>query len=71
MTARGLLLMQAVYGFTPMQQLIGPAQRLAALGVPVSQAFENDLSVVSGPLARRPRGARRVRDTRWRRTRWP
>jgi gamma-glutamyltranspeptidase/glutathione hydrolase len=50
MTARGLLLMQAVYGYTPIQQLIGPAQRLAALGVPVSQAFENDLSVVSGPL---------------------
>ena len=54
MTARGLLLMQAVYGFTPMQQLIGPAQRLAALGVPVSQAFENDLSVVSGPLLADP-----------------
>ena len=50
MTARGLLLMQAVYGYTPIQQLIGPAQRLAALGVPVSQAFENDLAVVSGPL---------------------
>jgi gamma-glutamyltranspeptidase/glutathione hydrolase len=50
MTARGLLLMQAVYGSTPIQQLIGPAQRLAALGVPVSQAFENDLAVVSGPL---------------------
>jgi gamma-glutamyltranspeptidase/glutathione hydrolase len=50
MTARGLLLMQAVYGYTPIQQLIGPAQRLAALGVPMSQAFENDLSVVSGPL---------------------
>jgi gamma-glutamyltranspeptidase / glutathione hydrolase len=54
MTARGLLLMQAVYGFTPIQQLIGPAQRLAALGVPVSQAFENDLSVVSGPLLADP-----------------
>ena len=54
MTARGLLLMQAVYGFTPIQQLIGPAQRLAALGVPVSQAFENDLSVVAGPLLADP-----------------
>jgi gamma-glutamyltranspeptidase/glutathione hydrolase len=46
--------MQAVYGFTPIQQLIGPAQRLAALGVPVSQAFEHDLSVVSGPLLADP-----------------
>jgi gamma-glutamyltranspeptidase/glutathione hydrolase len=54
MTARGLLLMQAVYGYTPIQQLIGPAQRLAALGVPVSQAFEKDLSVVSGPLLADP-----------------
>jgi gamma-glutamyltranspeptidase/glutathione hydrolase len=59
MTARGLLLMQAVYGYTPIQQLIGPAQRLAALGVPVSQAFENDLSVVSGQLLADP-GARAV-----------
>jgi gamma-glutamyltranspeptidase/glutathione hydrolase len=50
MTARGLLLMQAIYGSKPIDQLIGPAQRLASLGVPVSQAFENDLSVVSGPL---------------------
>lgn len=50
MTARGLMLLQAVYGYTPIQQLIGPAQRLAALGVPVSRGFENDLSVVSGPL---------------------
>lgn len=50
MTARGLLLMQAVYGYTPIQQLIGPAQRMAALGVPVSKAFESDLSVVAGPL---------------------
>lgn len=54
MTPRGLLLMQAVYGYTPMQQLIGPAQRLAALGVPVSQAFEHDLSVVAGPLLADP-----------------
>jgi gamma-glutamyltranspeptidase / glutathione hydrolase len=54
MTARGLLLMQAVYGYTPIQQLIGPAQRLAALGVPVSQALESDLSVVSGPLLADP-----------------
>jgi gamma-glutamyltranspeptidase/glutathione hydrolase len=54
MTARGLLLMQAVYGYTPIQQLIGPAQRLAALGVPVSKAFESDLSVVSGPLLEDP-----------------
>ena len=54
MTPRGLLLMQAVYGYTPIQQLIGPAQRLAALGVPVSQAFEHDLSVVSGPLLADP-----------------
>jgi gamma-glutamyltranspeptidase/glutathione hydrolase len=54
MTARGLLLMQAVYGYTPIQQLIGPAQRLAALGVPVSQAFERDLSVVAGPLLADP-----------------
>jgi gamma-glutamyltranspeptidase/glutathione hydrolase len=54
MTARGLLLMQALYGYTPIQQLIGPAQRMAALGVPVSQAFENDLSVVSGPLLADP-----------------
>ncbi|MBW4022505.1 MAG: gamma-glutamyltranspeptidase [Proteobacteria bacterium] len=50
MTARGLLLMQAVYGYTPIQQLIGPAQRMAALGVPVSKAFESDLSVVAGAL---------------------
>ena len=54
MTARGLLLMQAVYGYTPIQQLIGPAQRLAALGIPVSRVFENDLSVVSGPLLADP-----------------
>jgi gamma-glutamyltranspeptidase/glutathione hydrolase len=54
MTARGLLLMQAIYGYTPIQQLIGPAQRMAALGVPVSQALENDLSVVSGPLLADP-----------------
>jgi gamma-glutamyltranspeptidase/glutathione hydrolase len=54
MTARGLLLMQAVYGYTPIQQLIGPAQRMAGLGVPVSQAFANDLSVVAGPLLADP-----------------
>ena len=54
MTARGLLLMQAVYGYTPIQQLIGPAQRLAALGVPVSKSFANDLSVVAGPLLADP-----------------
>jgi gamma-glutamyltranspeptidase/glutathione hydrolase len=54
MTARGLLLMQAVYGYTPIQQLIGPAQRMAALGVPVSKAFANDLSVVAGPLLADP-----------------
>ena len=50
MTARGLMLMQAIYGYTPIQQLIGPAQRMAALGVPVSKALANDLSVVAGPL---------------------
>ncbi|GAB0116918.1 gamma-glutamyltransferase [Acidisoma sp. 7E03] len=54
MTARGLLLMQAVYGYTPFQQLIGPAQRLAALGVPVSKALAQDLSVVAGPLLADP-----------------
>lgn len=54
MTARGLMLMQAVYGYTPIQQLIGPAQRMAALGVPVSQAFAKDLSVVAGPLLADP-----------------
>lgn len=54
MTARGLLLMQAVYGYTPIQQLIGPAQRMAALGVPTSQALANDLSVVAGPLLADP-----------------
>ena len=54
MTARGLMLMQAVYGYTPIQQLIGPAQRLAALGVPVSQTLAHDLSVVAGPLLADP-----------------
>ncbi len=54
MTARGLLLMQAIYGYTPIQQLIAPAQRMAALGVPVSKAFANDLSVVAGPLLADP-----------------
>ncbi|GAB0115338.1 gamma-glutamyltransferase [Acidisoma sp. C75] len=54
MTARGLLLMQAVYGYTPIQQLIGPAQRLAALGVPVSKALAQDLAVVAGPLLADP-----------------
>lgn len=54
MTARGLLLMQAVYGYTPFQQLVGPAQRLAALGVPVSKTFAKDLSVVAGPLLADP-----------------
>jgi gamma-glutamyltranspeptidase / glutathione hydrolase len=49
-TARGLLLMQAIYGTKPIGQLIGPAQRLASLGVPVSKAFESDLAIVSGPL---------------------
>lgn len=54
MTARGLLLMQAIYGYTPIQQLIGPAQRMAALGVPVSKALADDLSVVAGPLLADP-----------------
>jgi gamma-glutamyltranspeptidase/glutathione hydrolase len=50
MTPRGMLLLQAIYGVKPIDQLVAPAQRLAQLGVPVSQAFENDLAVVSGPL---------------------
>ncbi|MCB8874749.1 gamma-glutamyltransferase [Acidisoma silvae] len=54
MTARGLLLMQAIYGYTPIQQLIAPAQRMAALGVPVSKTLANDLSVVAGPLLADP-----------------
>lgn len=50
MLARGLFLLHARYGRLPIEQLIGDAQAMARLGVPVSQAFAQDLAVVAGAL---------------------
>ena len=52
--ARGLYLLHARYGRLPIEQLIGNAQAMARLGVPVSQALAQDLQSVGGPLLADP-----------------
>ena len=54
MLARGLYLLHARYGRLPVEQLIGNAQAMARLGVPVSQALAEDLQAVAGPLLTDP-----------------
>ncbi len=54
MLARGLYLLHARYGHLPIEQLIGDAQAMARLGVPVSQALAKDLGAVAGPLLADP-----------------
>ncbi len=54
MLARGLYLLHARYGRLPIEQLIGSAQAMARLGVPVSQALAEDLQAVAGPLLADP-----------------
>jgi len=50
MLVRGLYLLHARYGRLPIQQLVGEAQKMAELGIPVSDALARDLAVVAGPL---------------------
>ncbi len=59
MLARGLFLLHAHYGVLPFEALAGPAERMAASGVPVSRALAKDLALVAGPLLADP-GARSV-----------
>ena len=54
MLARGLYLLHARYGRLPIEQLIGNAQAMARLGVPVSTALAQDLQAVGGPLLADP-----------------
>ena len=54
MLARGLYLLHARYGRLPIEQLIGSAQAMARLGVPVSQPLAEDLNAVAGPLLADP-----------------
>ena len=54
MLARGLYLIHARYGRLPVEQLIGDAQAMARLGVPVSKALAADLGAVAGPLLADP-----------------
>lgn len=54
MLPRGLYLLHARYGFLPFDQLILPAERLAATGATASRAFVDDLRQVSGPLLADP-----------------
>ena len=59
MLARGLFLLHAQYGVLPFEALVGPAERMAASGVPASRALVKDLALVAGPLLADP-GARSV-----------
>ena len=54
MLPRGMYLLHANYGRMNEAQLIAPAERLARLGAPMSDALEHDISVVAGPLAGDP-----------------
>ena len=55
MLARGLFALYARYGGKlPFEQLIGPAEQQARLGIPVSRAFAADLAAVGGPLLADP-----------------
>jgi gamma-glutamyltranspeptidase/glutathione hydrolase len=54
MLARGMYLLHANFGKLNEAQLIAPAERLARLGAPVSDALERDIQVVAGPLAGDP-----------------
>jgi gamma-glutamyltranspeptidase/glutathione hydrolase len=58
MLARGLFALQARYGVLPIEQILAPAEQLARLGAPVSQAFAEDLAVVGGALIADPAAAR-------------
>jgi gamma-glutamyltranspeptidase/glutathione hydrolase len=50
MLARGLFALHARAGRRPFEELLGPAEQAARLGVEVSRAFATDLAAVSGPL---------------------
>ncbi|MDA8050694.1 MAG: gamma-glutamyltransferase [Rhodospirillales bacterium] len=54
MLARGLYLLHARYGRLPIRQLVGEAQKMARLGIPVSAPLAQDLSAVAGPLLADP-----------------
>ncbi len=55
MMARGLFALYARYGGKlPFEQLIGPAEQQARLGVTVSRAFARDLAAVGAPLLADP-----------------
>jgi gamma-glutamyltranspeptidase/glutathione hydrolase len=54
MLPRGMYLLHANFGKLNEAQLIAPAERLARLGAPVSDALERDIQVVAGPLAGDP-----------------
>ncbi len=50
MFARGLYLLHARYGHLPFEDMLRPAQQLAASGAVASRAFVDDLRVVAVPL---------------------
>lgn len=50
MLARGLFALHARAGRRPFEELLGPAEQAARLGVEVSRAFATDLAAVSAPL---------------------
>lgn len=54
MLARGLYLLHARYGHLPFDQMLQPAQNLAATGAVASRALVDDLQVVAGPLLADP-----------------
>ncbi len=54
MLPRGMYLLHANFGRLSEAQLIAPAERLARLGAPMSDALAHDISVVAGPLAGDP-----------------
>ncbi|MDE2335114.1 MAG: gamma-glutamyltransferase [Rhodospirillales bacterium] len=54
MLPRGMYLLHANFGHLDEAQLIAPAERLARLGAPMSDALEHDIGVVAGPLAGDP-----------------
>lgn len=54
MMPRGMYLLHADFGVLPEARLIAPAERLAQLGAPMSDALEKDIQVVAGPLAGDP-----------------
>ncbi len=59
MLARGLFLLNARYGRTRFETLLGGAEQMAREGTPASRALLRDLAVVAGPLSADP-GARAV-----------